>query len=192
MIEELNKFWNKEFNGSSPEADNLKHVYKNRWVRFHSLPESKRYPENEDEFLEVFRRHNIVLQELCGNENKVLVILPEYSENRLPTKPEPELSSIFSMSVPWCTLQQHEDDEEHEFYWHLHVTEVEYSGCEFNSLFRMVANEEVSNVMIISISNSMVFHPYDGGADIILESAEKRNQLKDNHNEWLSKHKDGF
>lgn len=192
MIEELAKFWSRNFDNFAPEARNLKHEYKSRWVRFHSLPESKRYPENEDEYFEVLRRHNFVLQELCGNGSTVLVVLPEYSEKRVPSQPEPELLKLFSASEPWCTLEQHEDDDDYESYWHLHVSEVEYTGSELNSLFRMVANDEVGNIMIICPSKAIVFHPYDGGADIVLASVEERDHLKEQYCEWLSSYPEGF
>lgn len=192
MIEELAKFWSSEFDNFAPEAHNLKHECKSRWVRFHSLPESKRYPENEDEYLEVLRRHNLVLQELCGNGSRVLVVLPEYSEERAPSQPEPALVKIFSTSEPWCTLEQHEDGDDYESYWHLHVVEVEFTGSELNSLFRMVANDEVGNIMIICPRKGIVFHPYDGGADVILASTEERDRLKEQHCEWLSSHPEGF
>lgn len=192
MIEELAKFWASEFDNFAPEAHNLKHEYKSRWVRFHSLPESKRYPENEDEYLEILRRHNLVLQELCGNGSKVLVVLPEYSEEIVPSRPEPALLKLFSTSEPWCTLKCHEDDDDYESYWHFHAAEIEFTGSELNSLFRMVANDEVGNTMIICPSKGIVFHPYDGGADVVLASAEERDRLKEQHREWLSSHPEGF
>ena len=42
----------------------LRGVVPERWVRFHSLPESKRYAESEDEEAEVLRRHLTLLDEL--------------------------------------------------------------------------------------------------------------------------------
>lgn len=192
MIEELTNFWNSEFDDFAPEAHNLKHEYRDRWVRFHSLPESKRYPENEDEYLEVFRRYNSVLQELYGNGSKVLVVLPEYSEERVPTNPEPALLMLFSVCEPWCSIAQHEDDDDYESYWHLHVTEVELNGSKLDNLFRMVANDEAGNIMIICPRKGIVFHPYDGGADIVLPTTEKREQLKVKYHQWLSSHPEGF
>lgn len=192
MIEDLAKFWSSEFKNFAPEAHKLKHQYKDRWVRFHSLPESKRYPENEDEFLEVLRRHNVVLQELCGNRCKLLVVLPEYSEEKVPSKPELELSKLFPASEPWCTLAQHDDDDAIDFYWHLHVSEVEFTGSEFDSLFRMIAKDEARNIMIICPKKGFVFHPYDGGADVVLASEEERDQLKKRYCEWLSPYPSGF
>lgn len=192
MIEELTKFWNGKFDNFTPEAHNLKYAYKSRWVRFHSLPESKRYPENESEYLEILSRHNLVLQELCGKGSKVFVVLPEYSEEPVPSQPRPELVKLFSASEPWCTLAQHEDDDDYESYWHLHVSEIEFPSSELNSLFRMVANDEVGNIMIICPSKGIVFHPYDGGVDIVLASPEERDHLKEKHGEWLSSHPEGF
>ncbi len=188
MIEELTKFWDRDFKDFVPKAHKLKHKYKERWVRFHALPESKRYPENEDEYSEILRRHNIVLNELCG-KNKVLVVLPEYSEDKNPTKPE--LSELFSSTEPWCSFKPY-DDEDYEIYWHLHVSEVEFTGSELNDLFRLVANNEVGNIMVICPSKHVIFHPYDGGSDIVLASTEQRDYLKEKYHEWLSSHPEGF
>lgn len=191
MIKDLAIFWEREFDSFPPEAHNLKHEFKDRWVRFHALPESKRYPENEQEYLEVFRRQNAVLQELVGKSN-VLVVLPEYSESKEPTKPESELTAIFPTTEPWCSLKQHEEDDDYEIYWHLHVCEINFTGSELNSLFRLVANDEAGNIMIINLSKGVVFHPYDGGADIVLASKKQIDQLKEKYNEWLSPHPEGF
>ena len=46
--------------------------------------------------------------------------------------------------------------------------------------------------MIIVLASGVVFHPYDGGADIVLASREQRDELKKKHNEWLSTHPEGF
>lgn len=192
MLEDLTSFWNGEFPDFVPEAHNLKREYKARWVRFHSLPKSKRYPENEGEYLEVLRRHNLVLQALCGNDSKVFVVLPEYSEERKPSPQLALLLELFSASEYWRTLVRHDDDDDYEFYWHLHVAEIDFSGGELNRLFRMVASDEVGNVMIICPSKRVVFHPYDGGADIVLASAKERDRLKEQHREWLSSHPDGY
>ncbi len=57
-----------------PMAHELKVNFTDRWVRFHSLPESKRYPESNEEYQEVLSRHNQVLNELCAMNNEVYLI----------------------------------------------------------------------------------------------------------------------
>lgn len=192
MIREITEFWKSEFGDFAPEAHKLKYEYKSRWVRFHSLPESKRYPENEPEYLEVIRRHNIVLRELCGKESEVFVVLPEYSESKLPTKPIAMLAGLFPVTEPWCSIRQHEDDDDYEMYWHLHAAGVQIDASELNSLFRLVANDEVGNIMVVNTRKSIVYHPYDGGADVVLASTEQRNQLREKYSDWLSSHPEGF
>lgn len=183
----LTEFWDSEFAGFVPEADNFKHRYPDRWVRFHALPESKRYPEREAEYLEVFRRHNVVLQELLYEQRQVLVVLPEYSESRTPTTPDSQWASLFPTSEFWCSFQPYDD-----VYWHLYGAEVTFTGREFDRLFRLVADDNVRNIMIISPSKRMVFHPYDGGADVVLATTAQRDRLKKKYAEWLSDHPDGF
>ncbi len=86
---------------------------------------------------------------------------------------------------------QHKEDD-YELYWHLHVSELKYTGSELNDLFRFVANDEVVNIMVISLSKAVVFHPYDGGVDIVLASTKQRNLLKEKYHQWLSAHPEGF
>lgn len=192
MIEELITFWNRELPHVTPEAHRLKHECRARWVRFHALPESKRYPENEAEYAEILRRHNAVLGELYGAHSTVFVVLPEYAESPAPTRPEKKLSDLFPVTEHWRTLAQHDEDDDEAFYWHLHAAAVGYTGTELNGLFRLVANDEVGNILIVCPTKGVVFHPYDGGADLVLASTEDRDRLKARHSAWLSSHPDGF
>lgn len=56
MIDGLDEFWKKYLGGCEAFPHKLKHTFQERWVRFHALPDSKRYPENEIEYQEVFSR----------------------------------------------------------------------------------------------------------------------------------------
>ncbi|WP_435828800.1 DUF3885 domain-containing protein [Saccharopolyspora shandongensis] len=42
--------WQRRWPLCPPLAAGLKHAYRDRWVRFHSLPGSKRYPDTADEY----------------------------------------------------------------------------------------------------------------------------------------------
>jgi hypothetical protein len=191
MNEALTKYWNSHFEGFAPEAHTLKNEFKDRWVRFHSLPESKRYPDSEPEYQEVLSRYNSLLQEIFGLQNSLLVVLPEYSDSVEPIKPEIELQELFPESAYWCSVAQHEEDED-EFYWHLHTSAVTLGSQELNKLFRLVANDEIGNIIIVGIASNTIFHPYDGGSDVILPSTEKRNELKNKFSMWLSSHPEGY
>lgn len=189
MIEEIAKFWKEDLSDFDPLAHKLKLAFNERWVRFHSLPESKRYPENELEYKEIFHRHNTVLAELARSSSSVFVVLPEYSENETALHPSKEFRAIFPNSEYWRTIDQL---EECGVYWHLHVAKVQIPSEKLNTIFRLVANDEVRNVLIVLPKDRSVFHPYDGGADIIMASTEAINKLKKKHQAWLSNHPEGY
>ena len=161
-------------------------------MRIHTLPESKRYPENELEYQEILSRHNTILCEITDHSGDIVVILPEYSEARDPTNPVKVLNEMFPASKYWRSIAQHEQCDEDEYYWHLHVVSIPYSGSELNSLLRLVVNDEIRNIMVVALSSEVVYHPYDGGADIVMHSTERRDEIKQNHANWLSKHPDGY
>ncbi len=192
MIEDLKEFWQLYLNGCPPEAPNLKHLFKDRWVRFHTLPGSKRYPECEQEYEEVLSRYNTVLGELNGTSDELIVVLPEYSDATAPGSPEKKLLGLFPETEFWCSLPQHEPDDDYGSYWHLHAASIQYSGSELNELFRLVADDKARNIIIVSIKSMSVFHPYDGGVDVILPTTDMRETVKQKHVEWLSGHPDGY
>ena len=46
--EQFNTFWALNFADTIPIQHYFKHDYSDRWFRIHSLPESKRYADNEE------------------------------------------------------------------------------------------------------------------------------------------------
>ena len=53
--------WQRWFPGCEPIAYHMRDAFSDRWVRFHSLPGSKRYPEDAAEYATVLERHNVIL-----------------------------------------------------------------------------------------------------------------------------------
>lgn len=192
MIEKLSNFWKEEFKDFAPVAHELKNQYSNRWFRYHALPESKRYPETEGEYLEITRRHNVFLQDTFGHNIKLLVLLPEYSDLELPQKPTGGNLGTFSDSEPWESVALHEESDEFKSYMHLHVSEIVFTGVEFNKIFRLVADDKLSNILVVNVKRGVVFHPYDGGADVILRTTIERDRIKKKYRDWLSDHPKGL
>ncbi|MFC7384137.1 DUF3885 domain-containing protein [Sphaerisporangium rhizosphaerae] len=61
---ELSERWQANWLDCPPVGHELKRFHGSRWVRFHSLPESKRYADTPAEYEILPRRHNTVLSEL--------------------------------------------------------------------------------------------------------------------------------
>lgn len=117
-VEALSEAWLSRW-GGSPIAHELRGRHTDRWVRFHSLPESKRYAQTEEEYGVILDRHHTVL------------------------------------------LQGVTDDE---------------LGC----------------VIIAPRDLRWLYHPHDGGADVIAPTTRERDALKIRHRDWLSAHPAGL
>lgn len=81
----LSMMWDERWPGL-PKLPYELRCARGRWVRFHTLPGSKRYPETEAEYETILARHNTVLAELMIGPT-VLVITAGYSDAPQPREP---------------------------------------------------------------------------------------------------------
>lgn len=177
----LTEMWQRHWPDCPPVGYKLRGPYRNVWVRFHSLPESKRYAQDESEYAVVLERYNTVLDELFAGGH-VYVITPVWAtESEVPRSP--------ADAGYWQTLLV-EDDPDPEFrtYCHLFAARRLWRyGC-LDELLRDVADDKVAGVLITDTRMGRVYHPYDGGADVFLATPEERDETRDRHADWLSSH----
>ncbi|PYC78629.1 hypothetical protein C7C46_15935 [Streptomyces tateyamensis] len=154
-------------------------------MRFHSLPESKRYAEDEAEYATVLGRYNAVLDELFAG-GEVYVITPAFTAS-------PDVPSHQSGADHWQTLVVQEDfDPEFRSYAHLFVVRRAWQhGC-LDGLLREVADDQVAGVLVTDLQLLRLHHPYDGGADVFLPTTEERDRLRERHAGWLSRYPGGL
>ncbi|HBI42586.1 MAG TPA: hypothetical protein DDY78_06965 [Planctomycetales bacterium] len=186
--------WDRCFPDCEPVGYHLRAAFAARWVRFHSLPGSKRYPENDNEYAEVLARHNVILGELAHPGEKIVLVTTGYSESPVPSRSYPGVVAFDPSAVPWRTVAMHQIEGEftEPNYWHLFSSVWEWRPGEFDPLIRLVADDAVANVLIVAQDCRWALHPYDGGMDVIAESAEKRRSLRASHSEWLPARADGL
>ncbi|GAA0614045.1 hypothetical protein GCM10010174_34620 [Kutzneria viridogrisea] len=185
----LSELWRQQWPGCPPLAGTLKHVYRDRWVRFHSLPASKRYPEHEAEYDIVLHRYNSVLDELF-HAQEVRIVATDWSHNPEP----PARSARHALWHPdarhWTSICTSERETDPDFitYDHLYVSRTRWQSGLIDDLLRAVADDAAHGVMITSPSFDRIHHPYDGGADVLLPTTDERDALKQRHTHWLSAH----
>jgi len=197
VIDTLNLFWDRTFPGTPQLAHHFRDNYSERWVRFHSLPESKRYAETEAEYKTILSRHNEVLSELIGTGRVVLVTTGYTGEEKpkgTPKRQSSELAKLDPKAQYWRTLALHEiqDDPDAPNYWHLFASDWNWKPGIFDSVLRLVADDTLINTFIFSTSGSWLYHPYDGGADVILPSRQARDIIREKHIQWLSSNPKGL
>jgi hypothetical protein len=186
--------WQAHFPDCEPVAHLLRQRFPTRWVRFHSLPASKRYPEDASEYGMVMERHNHILRELAGPEGTVVLLTTGYSETADAVPPRPELGTLDPDAKPWRAVPMH--DLEGDFfassYWHVFASVWEWRPGVLDLIVRLVAEDAIANVMIVDPLCRWLLHPYDGGMDVILESTAARDRLRSSYADWLSPRPDGL
>ena len=188
----LSEQWTAAWGDCPPVSYLLRGCLHDRWVRFHSLPGSLRYARNDDEYAEIMRRHMTVLAELLEHGNadvghELLLLTASWSASPEPAAREAELSAAVPAASYWTSVLT--DDSEPEAIWtHLWVSATQLHGKDLSQLLRLVADDVTAGVIITTAEMGWLYHPYDGGADVICASADHKDQLRRQHQDWLSSH----
>lgn len=191
--DDLSALWRHQWPECPPLADELKHAYREQWVRFHGLPESKRYPDSDAEYDIVLHRHNTVLDELF-REQEVRIVTTDWSNDPEPRELSARHAHWHPSAQPWTSVRTDEDETDPDFitYTHLYISLAPWQAGLLDDLLRAVADEAIVGVMITSLSFDRIHHPYDGGVDVLLPTIIERDAMKHRHTDWLSQHPLGF
>jgi hypothetical protein len=159
----------------------LKSQFGNRWVRFHCLPESKRYAENDAEYTVILDRYNTILDDLFGG-GAVYIVAVKYDSE--PQRSEPRRV--------WRTVVREVDPEYGNTYAHFFLDRTTWRRGMIDEALRRVADYQDAGGVVTDLEARWLFHPYDGGMDVIAPTAADRDTLRDRHRGWLSKHPQGY
>jgi hypothetical protein len=189
--DEFKDYWEAAFPQTPPIGSLLRSRYSNRWLRIHTLPNSKRYPESEQEYQEVLRRHNEVLDTILLTGQPFVLLATSYSHRKQPAKLQP---IYMQHSFRYCltiALQQMGQGSSTP-YWHIWFTQLTWHSRTLDLLLRDVASNDVANILISNPQRDVVYHPYDGGGDIIAKDDSEQNAFKVKFAAYLSSHPEGL
>ncbi|WP_234376979.1 hypothetical protein [Streptomyces sp. TP-A0356] len=190
--DELARRWRERRPSSPPLAHRFRRAYPDCWVRFHSLPDSKRYPASEDEYAIVLDRHNTLLDELFAGSD-VLVVTMDWSDTPASLVIPPERRILHPDAVRWWTEPDRDDpDPAFHSYWYLYADRRPWHREGIDALLRAVADEAIAEVFLTDVGLRRLYHPYDGGADVILPTPAERDRLRHRHSDWLSPYPSGL
>jgi hypothetical protein len=187
LLEHLNAAWSAAWPATPPLGFLLRDHHSDRWVRFHSLPESKRYAETEAEYATVTRRHHAVLDEL-GASGECVVIAAAFASDRAGASPEPP-SALQPGAEQWRTVEAYDFLAEPAV---LYASLMDYPSPALDQVLRAASDDDLAATIIGPNDLGWLYHPYDGGADVIARSSAERDHLKTKFNAWLSDHPAGL
>lgn len=77
-------------------------------------------------------------------------------------------------------------------YGHVFQTVIAWKRNAIDGVLRLVADDRMSNTMLFDPASSWVFHPYDGGMDVICETVNERDRLMCKYDSWCSHRENGL
>ena len=186
----MTRLWELRWPGCLPLADQLRVSCAERWFRIHSLPASKRYAETHEERTEILLRHRAVLESLGVDEQTPLItVTTEYSRQSEIEARSTEQDAVQPGAWKWLAIPGSEDIDE-PGWWQLFVAETRVSGLD--GLLHLVADDGCRGVLLLPTDLSWIVHPYDGGADVIVQTPAERDVLRARFSDWLSTREDGL
>lgn len=181
VVQRLTAVWNTEWPETPPIAFLLRSLHPGRWVRFHSLPESKRYAETDAERVTILQRHHAVLGAL-GPSPEFFVVSIQFGSDH-------SSDGLTPHALHWQTIKPNDYFDEPG---HVYADAIDYPSAEFDRVLQAAAEWQIAHVIIGPPDLRWLYHPYDGGADVIAPSASDRDRLRAEFAEWLSGHPEGL
>ena len=190
--EHFKTYWINTYPDSYPIDYELKTLFNNRWFRIHSLPDSKRFAENDDEYKIILNRQNSLISDLFQSDDFFIVIGFYNMDLSSPLTYDyldlDKFQKIETLALHRIRPDKYQDDE---VYYDIYLKPDKWESNKFNELLTKIADSEIRAMFVNSIKNITVV-PYDGGMDIILPDTRTRDDFKVKYKEWLSSREDGL
>lgn len=164
------------------------------WIRFHSLPLSKRYADTEEEYSTLLSRQNALASAALGNDRPCWIVQACWTttEGTVELADESEMfraSRDFGLEHAFSFDVDEGADAEH---WKVMAGPVRWRQGGFDEVLLRVADEQSAPILWVSAESGAVFAPYDGGVDLFLTSEAEVTDLRSKHVDWLPSHPDGL
>ncbi len=183
-------WWRSEVTAVAPVGHALRQVLTPHWTRFHSLPDSKRYAENEAERKELRTRHLAVANVLFSPGEPIYVYRSRYYEKRLRGKEKHQLAgrqlqeSVMQLPAHLGAQAVDEDD-----ILYVRALTTAWQPDFYLELLQQIADDRESGVSVVAPQSKNIYCPYDGGMDVFSFTVSAE-ELAARYSHWQSSRSD--
>lgn len=194
-IKRFDATWRARWPDCRPIGHELRSSVRDFWVRFHSLPESRRHARDDADYDELLARHFTLLDELNSSvsapDEGLRVVTVSWSASPHRSGRPPALVSAVPEATHWQSLPYHLDGSD-PVLAHLHVSATAADPDALRALLLLVADDGAADVIIGPPDLSWLYHPYDGGGDVIAPDPATRDRLRNRYADWLPRNPQGL
>lgn len=186
---QFESLWQESYDSIPPLGYRLRECLPNRWVRFHSLPDSKRYADTHEERTIILNRANELAGEILNVDEPFWLAASRADEN----------PNFINHSFPPFTVDSRQLPKVHSWTdtqdlisFSTYSKQTIWRTGDFNDVFSKIAEDEEHGVIFATLDLSSIFAPYDGGFDLIFSNPKGVSKLSRKYPSYLSAREDGL
>jgi hypothetical protein len=181
--------WRELFPEALPTPHELRSTYPDRWFRIHSLPEAKRYPDDEGEWQTLLARQNETITEIIGHGEPFALVAGNHAWNGWSG---PHATSCMEAYRPYAFTRLDPIEliridpayyDPGDRYLPAFAEAVWMPG-QYDPLLRELAMDE-ARAIFVSFRRNRIVAPYDGGLDLILPDTATRDAYRQRFHDYL-------
>ncbi|MFY8000173.1 MAG: DUF3885 domain-containing protein [Candidatus Kapaibacteriota bacterium] len=171
------------------------------WMRIHSLPEAKRYPDTPEEWNTLLLRQNTLLQKLMCNEQddeaRLYLVCGEYALKKNAQDSFDEAMTETLKTRDFTPLEAIDLFQEFpQLFAEGQImipkwSEETWKPHQFDNILQETARGEIKP-FFVSFATASICAPYEGGMDCILATEKETEEVKKQFSSWLSPFSSGL
>lgn len=177
--------WRASFGAALPAGFLCRIALPDRWLRIHSLPGSKRYPETDADRRELLSRQNSAGSYTLGEGSNCILFVTRFGEKKLWSASD---NLPLNGLTPEHALSHEEDEDQTQFF----ALRLVWRSGAFDELILAAAEDRSGPLLFANTATRSAYAPYDGGADLFFPSPVIVGAAKQRFSSWLSERDDGL
>lgn len=175
--------WKNTYSDVQPIGWALRNAFPDRWLRIHSLPQSKRYPKTGHEWDILKNRHQHASSLLFRENEQGYLIAPAFCIDH-------QVLQNVGLA-PDISLPQYRPDDNEPATSYYHTTPFCWSFADFTPILEAIADDAI-RAIFISADSARIYAPYDGGADLFCTDPSELDTLRLALSNYLSPRPNGL